>query len=280
MNPAGQKTKAPLISLIGLPHDANSSFLRGPAQAPPLIRQALYSPSSHLGTETGFDLGQAGVLGEAGDVEFEPGKNEWQAIERAVARVIAQGSAPLCLGGDHAVTWPVMRAVKALGQVDLLHFDAHPDLYPELDGSRTSHACPMARIKEEGLVNRLVQVGIRTVNAIQADQAHRLGVEMHLLKDGLPDRLSFDNPVWISFDLDALDPGFAPGVSHFEPGGLSTRQALDIIQGFEGRLIGADVVEFNPDRDRTGLTAMVAAKLVKELCGRILGDNGLARPGF
>lgn len=275
MSDADDRTRA-WITLLGLPHDANSSFLHGPAQAPPLIRTALKSDSGNSWTETGHDLARPGVLADAGDVDLQGEADPWQRIEFEVGRVMADGSAPLCLGGDHAVSWPVIRAAaRRLGPLDVLHFDAHPDLYPDQEGNRRGHGSVMARVAEDEDIGRLVQVGIRTINAIQRRTADELGVEVHLLRDGPPPlELEFQRPVWISFDLDGLDPAFAPGVSHFEPGGLSTRRALDIIHGFRGRLIGADVVEFNPLRDRSGMTAMVAAKLVKELAGRILADRG------
>jgi len=108
----------------------------------------------------------------------------------------------------------------------------------------------------------------------QRDQALRFGVEAIEMKDWADDRiLSFDGPLYISFDLDALDPAFAPGVSHREPGGLSVRQALRLVQRVEGQVVGADIVEFNPRMDTSGLTAVVCAKLLKELASRILADN-------
>jgi arginase family enzyme len=123
---------------------------------------------------------------------------------------------------------------------------------------------------EEGLARRLVQVGIRTANDHQRKQAARFSVEMIEMKDfrdGLA--LAFDEPVYVTFDMDGLDPAFAPGVSHREPGGLSTRQAVDVIQRLRGEVVGGDVVEFNPRMDSSGMTAMVAAKLVKEIAARI-----------
>jgi arginase family enzyme len=126
---------------------------------------------------------------------------------------------------------------------------------------------------EERLAGRLVQVGIRTSNPVQRAQIARFGVEtieMKDFRDGLA--LEFDTPVYVSFDVDGLDPAFAPGVSHREPGGLSTRQALDVIARVSApAIVGADVVEFNPKMDSSGMTAMVCARLVKELAGRMLG---------
>lgn len=141
------------------------------------------------------------------------------------------------------------------------------------EGNALSHACPFARIMESGCARRLVQVGIRTLTAHHRAQIARFGVEVHEARSLAPRDLAlrFERPVYLSFDMDALDPAFAPGVSHHEPGGLSVRDALHLIQGFEGRLVGADIVEFNPRRDVHDMTAMVAAKLVKEIAARLLG---------
>jgi arginase len=154
-----------------------------------------------------------------------------------------------------------------------VHFDAHPDLYDEFEGDRLSHASPFARIMEEKLAARLVQVGIRTLNAPQRAQIARFGVELVEMKDFRPDLLiRAAGPVYVSVDLDGLDPAYAPGVSHPEPGGLSTRDVLGVLQRLEGQLIGADVVELNPQRDPDGTTARVAAKITKELVARMLAD--------
>jgi len=124
---------------------------------------------------------------------------------------------------------------------------------------------------QEGLAGRLIQVGIRTMNGHQHDQAVRYGVEvidMRSWANGVRPRV--EGPVYVSIDLDGLDPAHAPGVSHWEPGGLTVREVVGLVQGLSGPLIGADVVELNPRQDRSGLTARVAAKLVKELASRML----------
>jgi arginase len=124
---------------------------------------------------------------------------------------------------------------------------------------------------ESGLAGRLIQVGIRTYNKHQREQAARFGVESIEMKDWRDDlRFVVDGPVYLSLDLDVLDPAFVPGVSHHEPGGFSTRQVLNIIQQLECHLVGADIVELNPTRDIHGMTAMVAAKCYKELLARLL----------
>jgi arginase family enzyme len=123
---------------------------------------------------------------------------------------------------------------------------------------------------ENGLANRLIQVGIRTMNAHCRAQTARFGVEVIEMKDFAADRVPIpDAPLYISIDLDALDPAFAPGVSHHEPGGLSTRELISVLQRLRGPVIGADIVEYNPTRDTNGMTATVAAKLVKEVASLI-----------
>jgi arginase len=174
---------------------------------------------------------------------------------------------PLVLGGDHFVSWPIVRAIrKKHPKLTVLHFDAHPDLYDSFDGDRNSHACPFARIMEENLADRLVQVGVRTLNPPQRQQAERFGVEQVEMRHWRPGRIPrLNGPLYISIDVDVLDPAFAPGVSHPEPGGMSTRELIAEIQGLSVEIVGADIVELNPEADANGLTAVVCAKLVKEL---------------
>ena len=123
---------------------------------------------------------------------------------------------------------------------------------------------------EAGLVERLVQVGIRTITGHQRQQADKFGVEIIEMKDWRDDLIfAFDTPLYISFDMDCLDPAFAPGISHWEPGGFSTRQVLRVIQSLSAPIAGADIVEFNP-RVEARITAMTAAKVFKELAAKIL----------
>jgi agmatinase len=262
------------VALVGVPWDEHSSFLRGAAAAPPLIRSAMRSPSSNLSTESGLDLGTDPRFKDAGDIEIPAGAGGLLAIERGIAAIVATGARVLSLGGDHAISYPVVRAQAArFPGLTLVHFDAHPDLYDEFEGDRLSHACPFARIMEEKLVSRLVQIGIRTLNEPQRAQVERFGVELVEMKDFRPDLVvDAAGPVYVSVDLDGLDPAFAPGVSHPEPGGLSPRDVIGVVQRLRARVVGADVVELNPARDAGGLTAAVAAKLAKELAARMLAD--------
>jgi arginase len=264
-----------LPRLIGLPYDASSSYLRGPSEAPPLIRAALHSPHWNRWTEAGRDLGVPGLLTDAGDLPLPPTEAARDQIEAGIAQLLAGGWRPIALGGDHSVTYPILRAVsRSHPSLTILHLDAHPDLYHEFEGDPLSHACPFARIMEEGLVRRLVQVGIRTMNGLQRSQAERFGVEVIDMRSWEAGRRPvLDGDVYLSIDLDGLDPAFAPGVSHREPGGLSVREVLTLVQSTGGTLIGADVVEYNPGQDLGGVTAVVAAKIVKELAGRMLGER-------
>jgi arginase len=262
------------VALVGLPYDASSSWQRGAADAPAVIRRAFTSSASNLTTQLGLDLERAGLAHDAVDVSVPDGPGAREKIETAVAALLDRGFRPLVLGGDHSITYPVLRAFRGRSpRLTLLHVDAHPDLYDEFEGDRYSHACPFARIMEEGLVSRLVQVGIRCMNAHQREQADRFGVEVHEIGSwNGPAALRLEPPVYLSFDLDGIDPAFAPGVSHREPGGLTSREAIAILHAIPAPIVGADLVELNPRNDSAGLTAVLAGKLVKELLGRMLED--------
>lgn len=260
-------------TLLGLPYDASSSYLRGAAGAPAAIRAALQCLSSNSWSETLIDVLTPGTLGDAGDLSLgEEAATARTVIEDGVRKVIAAGGRPVLLGGDHSVTYPVLRAMRARHpQLTVLQVDAHADLYDQFEGDRFSHACQFARIMEEGLCDRLVQVGIRTLNDHQRAQADRFGVEIVDMRAWAAGaRPVLTGPVYLSLDLDGLDPAHAPGVSHWEPGGLTTREVVGLIQHLPAPFVGADVVELNPVRDPAGATAMVAAKLVKEITSRML----------
>jgi arginase len=230
----------------------------------------LRSPAGNSYTERGADLTR---LADAGDLEVAADSATARSqIEAGISGLMANGVIPISLGGDHSVTYPIMRAVaKHHRSVTILHIDAHGDLYDDFEGDRFSHACPFARIMEEQLCSRLVQVGIRTLTPHQREQIARFGVEtieMQHFAGGV--RPAIDGPVYLSIDIDGIDPAFAPGVSHREPGGLSVREVLSMIHALDGPIVGADVVEFNPAQDLGGVTASVAAKITREIAGSIL----------
>ena len=264
------------VTLLGLPTDRNSSFLRGPAKAPAAIRAAMASDMGHLVARNGVDAGDPAVMRHAADLALAETDADHEVIVAGAARAFGTGSA-LFLGGDHYVAWPVLAGLKAAGRAapHVVHFDAHPDLYPDYDGNRFSHASPFARVMEDGLAASLTQVGIRASNAVQEAQARRFNVRAFPAEHWAHAIAALPaGEVYISFDLDGLDPAFAPGVSHHEPGGLSVREALAVIDAIPGPVIGADLVEYNPDRDLNGMTAAVCVKLLKELAGRLFADAG------
>lgn len=260
------------IALLGIPHDENSSFMKGPSEAPPHIRRELFSDCYSSWSETGIDIGVPGRLFDHGDIEFDGIADAWDVIEQRVAGAIESGDRLISLGGDHAITHPIMRAVRRRhSKLTILHIDAHADIYDAYQGNRRSHASPFARIMEERLADRLIQVGLRTVNDHHRDQFKRFGVEVvEASRCGEGLTLDLETPVYLSVDMDALDPAFAPGVSHREPGGLSTRQVIQWIQAINQPIVAADIVEYNPRCDISGMTATVAAKLAKEIGGMMV----------
>lgn len=258
-------------TLLGIPYDAASSFRRGAATAPAAIRAALGSPAGNSWTERMVDLSAAGMLADAGDIEGLEPLGARTAIEHAIGQLLASGALPIVMGGDHSITYPVLRALRPRHEhLSVLHVDAHPDLYDSFEGDRFSHACPFARVMEERLTDELVQVGIRTMTGHQREQADRFGVDvidMDAWSDGRRPRLAY--PVYLSIDLDGFDPAHCPGVSHPEPGGLSVRDFLAVLHRLDVPVVGADVVELNPEVDPAGLTGRVAAKIVKEIVGQM-----------
>ena len=264
-----------MIDLIGLPSDVNSSFERGAAQAPAAIRRALWSDRGNLACEDGQEIGIDFELRDRGDLWLNEDAADDAVIADAIRAAIQSGAVPLALGGDHAMTHPVLRGVHAEhGPVTILHFDAHPDLYDDFDSNPRSHASPFARIMEAGLATRLVQVGIRTLNRHCREQAERFGVEIVPMADFAPDKVPvLEGPLYISIDLDGIDPSEAPGVSHPEPGGLTVREVLAVLQRQTAVIVGADIVELNPRFDNNDRTAIVAAKLVRELSALIVRNQ-------
>ena len=257
------------VKILGIPYDGSSSFMRGPAEGPTNVRNAVHSYAANYWAETGMDTESLVKQGDLGDLEFpsEDPETVMSIIEEKVQSVLNEGHHLLSIGGDHFITYPIIKAyAQKYPELHLLQIDAHGDLYDHLDGNRYSHACPFARIMENGLASSLTQIGIRTMNAHQWEQARRFGVEVVEMKDfhqkGMP---KLKGPLYISLDLDAFDPAFAPGVSHHEPGGFSTRDVLEVIHAIDVPIVGADIVELNPRRDPIGMTAMLAAKLLKEL---------------
>jgi agmatinase len=263
----------PVIHLIGLPTDQNSSFARGAALAPPAIRAALWSDRGNLSAQSGLEIGTDVMLKDLGDLPLSDVDcaADDALILRGVTESVEADAVPLLLGGDHAVTYPIVAALAKLhGPLNILHFDAHPDLYADFEGNPRSHASPFARILEAGHAKHIVQVGIRTLNTHCRAQADRYNVEILPMLNFDTNMVPIlDGPLYISIDLDGIDPSEAPGVAHPEPGGLTVREVLSIIAKQRARIVGADIVELNPARDVNDITAILAAKLVREVAAQM-----------
>jgi len=255
------------IIVQGILFDEKSSMEKGAALAPPIIRKALNGGYMNLYAENGFSIDNERIE-DYGDFSI----SDYFEIETITLNHLKPENKLLTLGGDHSISYPILKAFHGVyPTIDVLHIDAHADLYNSFEGDRHSHACPFARVMENGLANRLVQVGIRTLNTHQKEQAERFQVEVHQMKDlDIKKIPEFKNPVYISLDMDGFDPAYAPGVSHHEPGGLSTRQVIEIIQNINVEVIGADIVEYNPKRDFKDMTAYLGAKMMKEMLGKML----------
>lgn len=263
-----------MIKLIGIPYDANSSFLRGAAYAPQRIRLMDKEGSANAFTEGGLEV-KAGVNYEdCGDIIFEDTHPEraFVTIHSKIHELLQDGRKILSLGGDHSISFPVISAFAEKYQdLHILQLDAHGDLYENFDNNFYSHASPFARILEMGKVKSLTQVGIRTLSTHQREQASKYNVRIIEMKDfNFKFIKQLQAPLYMSLDMDVLDPAYAPGISHHEPGGMSTRQLLQIIQQIPVEIVGADIVEYNPMRDVHDMTAMVGYKLLKELVAKMV----------
>jgi len=263
----------PPISLLGIPIDANSSFMFGCVDGPDAIRRSVRSESSNDANEHSVDV--VPMLDDVGDVTVANERGSYadaDAITAAVAEQMDAGRQLISIGGDHSVTYPILRAFRdRFDDLTVVHVDAHPDIYDDLDGNPLSHASPFARALEDGCMTTLVQLGIRTATKHQREQGARWDVTMLTPRElDRFDASALTGPIYFSLDLDGFDPSVAPGVSHHEPGGLTVREVLDVIDALPGPIVGADVVELNPQRDLIDMTAMVAAKIVKELAGAML----------
>ena len=275
-----------IVGLIGFSEDRNSSHASGAKDAPEKIRQALHNPATNTWSELGCDV-HSNIF-SYGDVSAaEPTQASMiEAVQPAITNMMKKKQyVPLILGGDHSISTATCAVVAAVvGPLKIVHFDAHPDLYHNFEDNRYSHASPMARLCEDNNTCKgLTSIGVRCFNGHQRQQAAKFGVNLIEARD-FPGRgsdireqlsqwiLPTDN-VYITFDMDVLDPSCAPGVSHPEPGGLTTRQAVDAIHCIPGRIVGADIVEYNPSRDIQNLTATTAAKILKEIAGKIMTQS-------
>jgi agmatinase len=256
------------VGLLGISYDRKSSFLQGAALAPQFVRESLFSEAFNAYSENMVNVLDKQHLIDLGDLTIQ----SYDHINTQLLNNLHVDRPLLMIGGDHSISYPLVKAhVKKFGPFHILHFDAHADLYDELVGDKYSHACPFARIMEESLAISLTQVGIRTLTPHQRDQADRFGVSIFEMKKiDTFDPLNLKGPLYMSLDMDVFDPAFAPGVSHPEPGGLSSRSMIEWLQQINVPVLGVDIVEYNPLRDLSGITAALTSKLTKEIIDLLL----------
>ncbi|RLD28447.1 MAG: agmatinase [Bacteroidetes bacterium] len=263
-----------MIKLIGIPFDENSSYLKGSALAPLKIRSMDSDGSANRFSEHGVEIVEGVNYKDLGDIVFTISNAEkvYKKIKQTIQDELIASDKIICFGGDHSISFPVIEAYcEKYSNLNVLHLDAHADLYDNYENNPFSHASPFARLMEKGILKSLTQVGVRTLNTHQKEQAKKYNVTIIEMKDfNLEFIEALKEPLYISLDLDVLDPAFAPGISHHEPGGLSTRTLISILQSINAPIVGADIVELNPKRDINNMTAMVAYKLFKELASKMI----------
>ncbi len=283
------------IALIGVPWDGGTTNRAGARHGPREIRNmsSFMRKVHHVSRIAPYELARIADLGDAPvnpiDLADSLGR-----IERFFATVHEAGAVPLSAGGDHLITLPILRAIARGRPVGLVHFDAHSDTNDRYFGNnRYTHGTPFRRAVEEGLLDpkRTVQIGIRGsiygpgdmdfaessgMRVIYMEDFCRLGEEKVIAEAR---RVAGDGPTYVSFDVDGLDPVFAPGTGTPEIGGLTTREAQHIVRGLQGLdLVGGDVVEVSPPFDPSGNTALVGATFMFEiLC--LLADAVNRRKG-
>lgn len=262
------------VAVSGVPYDGAVTYRPGARLGPRAIRAASVQLAELKAFPFGFDPFDTLAVVDYGDCFIDPHHPESvvAAVEAHITALLSAGVFPLTLGGDHFIAYPILRAIAAQhGPVALLHFDAHPDTWED-DGKRHDHGSMFLRAKDEGLidVSRSTQVGIRTYNdsdhgfdILTAPWVNRHGVDATI--KAIRERIG-DAKVYLTFDIDCLDPAFAPGTGTPVPGGLSSAQALDIIRGLGGLdLVGADVVEVSPAYDVSEITAIAAATVAHDI---------------
>jgi len=258
-----------MVRIFSFPFDDYSSFAKGTAFAPEMIRSLYFDGSSNDFSESGTDTGkiilwETPVLNKYGLVA-----DYFQEITNTISAI--KDEKWIGLGGDHSLSFPMVRGLGNLKPFHIIHFDAHPDLYPSFQDSLLSHACPFNRIMENQLCESLTQIGIRTMNDVQLAESIKYKVKQYRwMEDFYAAEKSWQTKdVYVSIDMDVFDPAFAPGVSHQEPGGLAVKELLRFLQQFDGNIIAADIVEYNPLKDIQYQTGRVAVKLLKELVAKM-----------
>ncbi len=287
------------IALVGVPFDGGTTNRPGTRHGPREVRNqsSIVRRVHHATGVSPFDLVR---VGDCGDAPINPLNLDetLESIASYYAGVRRAGAAPLTVGGDHLITLPILRGLVTDGlvtdgPVGLIHFDAHSDTYDSFFGNRYNHGTPFRRAVEEGLLDpkRMVQIGLRGAisDAANYDFAKAAGIRMIFIeefvergaKDVMEEARAIvgDRPTYLTFDIDVLDPCFAPGTGTPEIGGLTTREAQAMIRMARGlNLIGVDLVEVSPPFDPSGGTAITAATLMFELLCVLAESVAAKRP--
>ena len=270
------------IALIGVPMDLGVTNRAGARHGPREMRNAS-SLMRMFNLSTRVAPYEIARIADVGDVPIDHLFNLDEAIQQIAdyyAKVQAAGVIPLSAGGDHSITYPIFKGIAADRPVGMIHIDAHTDTWGEFYGSKFHHGAPFRLGVEEGFLDpkRTIQIGIRggqnTYEGLEFSQNSGMRV---LMMDEFSDigvdaviaearKVVGDGPTYISFDVDGLDPVYAPGTGTPEIGGITTVEALKLLRGLRGlNLVGGDVVEVSPPFDQTGGTALVGASLMFEI---------------
>ena len=270
------------VAFVGIPMDIGTSNRPGTRLGPRQIRDEsrMLRPFNMATGAAPFEHLQVADIGDVAINTFDL-KKSVAIIADAYDDILSHGAVPLTLGGDHTLTWPILRAMKMRhGPVALIHVDAHADVNDTMFGEKAAHGCPFRRAWEEGcLINdKVFQIGLRGTGyspddfnwgrkngwtVIQAEDCWHKSLTP-LMAD-IRAKIG-DTPVYLTYDIDSLDPAFAPGTGTQEIGGLTIWQALEIVRGCAGlNLVGCDLVEVSPPYDMAGTTALVAANLLYEM---------------
>jgi len=270
------------VAFLGVPFDIGTSNRPGARLAPRQIRDEsrMIRPYNMATRAAPFDCLRIADAGDVAINTFNLAKSI-AIIEEHYDRVLAAGTTPLTMGGDHTIVLPILRALKRrYGPIGLVHVDAHADINDEMFGERIAHGTPFRRAVEEGLLDckRVVQIGLRATGyaADDFDWSRRQGFRVVQAEECWYRSLAplmrevaaqvGGGPVYISFDIDGLDPAFAPGTGTVEIGGLTVPQGLEIIRGCKGlQIVGGDLVEVSPPYDTSGNTALLGANLLYEM---------------
>jgi agmatinase len=283
------------FAIVGVPFDTGATFRAGARFGPEGIRSGSmllrpYNPALDIAV---FDV-CSGV--DYGDLPVVPGylPESHEKIQAGASAILEQAAVPIFLGGDHSISWPLLRAVTSMhGPVALVHFDAHSDLWQSHYGGKDTHGTPFRRSVEEGLidVSRSCQIGLRgpLYDRQDAEISEQLGFqiirgpELHLqnLQETVEQirRRAGEGPAYLSFDIDCIDPAYAPGTGTPEVGGLTSAQCLQLIRGLSGiPFVAYDLVEVMPMYDPAGITSLLAANIVYEFISIIALQRRDRRP--